>query len=346
MPEFRESTDDQEFRTIGAKYAGCKLEMRDGQPDKITGYASVFYDPHDRGTEYELGKDRYERIMPGAFDKCILEHHDVLGLYNHDRNMVLGRTGSGTMRLSVDQRGLKYEIDPPSVTFSRDLKESLRRGDVSGSSFSFIATREEYASDGPMRVRYVRECRIFDVGPVSEPAYKSTTAVVSKRAAGNLDALAGATTDAGKPRINVGDMVQWWDEEGHSSGVGHYGDMRFGEVHVVIEDGIARLPGGNRAVPGTKEDRALIIRRFADLASGDPEMLEVLGHAFLTRESQVTKVQAEGAIKLLTPSKTVTATSDSTVQASAPVEGEHRVHDKASVAVKLKERERLLAGKA
>jgi HK97 family phage prohead protease len=67
-------------------------------------YGAVFFDPDDSGTEYEMYDDVFERIMPGAFDKALRED-DVRGTFNHDSSCLLGRTASGTMRLSVDRRG-------------------------------------------------------------------------------------------------------------------------------------------------------------------------------------------------------------------------------------------------
>lgn len=144
--------------------------------EPITGYGAVFYDGTER-TEFVLGEERgvkfVERIMPGTFDRAIRDD-DVVGLFNHDDNNVLGRTSSGTMRLSVDQRGLRYEIDPPDTELGRSVAELQKRGDVSGSSFAFLVTDHEIRSDGNIRIREVRDVKLIDVGPVTYPAYKGT----------------------------------------------------------------------------------------------------------------------------------------------------------------------------
>ncbi|MCT7656157.1 HK97 family phage prohead protease [Oceanimonas sp. NS1] len=63
-------------------------------------------------------------------------------LFNHDPNFVLGRTRSGTLALSVDADGLRYEIDPPDTQTVRDLVLApLARGDITGSSFAFAWRR-------------------------------------------------------------------------------------------------------------------------------------------------------------------------------------------------------------
>lgn len=142
-------------------------------PPKIAGYAAVF------GTRSELiGGMFYEEIAPGAFDDVLGQ--DVRGLFNHDRNYLLGRTASGTLRLSVDSRGLAYEIDPPDSQTVRDLVLApLARGDMSGSSFTFrIADGgESWREEGGVVIRTItRIAELRDVGPVAFPAYPDAKA--------------------------------------------------------------------------------------------------------------------------------------------------------------------------
>lgn len=121
-----------------------------------------------------------EKIAPGAFDKA-LAVSDIRGLYNHDPNMILGRVKSGTMRVWVDTDGLRYEI--PDLPASRsDVAEAITRGDVDGNSFSFTVDKDEweYRDDGTI-IRTITEiAELFDVGPVTYPAYPATS--VSMRA--------------------------------------------------------------------------------------------------------------------------------------------------------------------
>ena len=175
-----------EVRDYSAQLASIGLEERDGQEDRIVGYGAVFYDGTP-GTEFQLSEDVYERIAPGAFDNVIKEGHDVLGLFNHNRDYLLGRTGNGTMRLSVDGTGLRYDIEPGDTTIARDVKKMLKRGDVHGSSFAFIVDDERFIRDGKKRIREVRSVRVRDVGPVTEPAYKGSSAKVSKRSLDELE---------------------------------------------------------------------------------------------------------------------------------------------------------------
>jgi uncharacterized protein len=150
-----------------------------GGGQRIVGYAAVFYNPSDPGTEYRLMDDVVERIMPGAFARALRED-DVRGLFNHD-GLPLGRTGAGTMRLSVDAKGLRYEIDPPDTTAARDLLASLARGDVTGSSFSFLPRATTTRRDNGSYILERNDVRLFDVGPVTFPAYPSSMAGLRSR---------------------------------------------------------------------------------------------------------------------------------------------------------------------
>lgn len=155
-----------------------KVEVRaeSDKPKLITGYAAKFYSASDRGTEFNLWGEVWERIMPGAFDRAISERHDVRCLFNHDADNVLGRTTSGTCRLQIDSTGLRYEADenPNDVTWSATAAK-IARGDVSGSSFSFWVRKESWTDDGERIIREILDVDLDDVGPVTFPAYTAAT---------------------------------------------------------------------------------------------------------------------------------------------------------------------------
>ncbi len=169
------------------------IETREGKPSILTGYASVFYDGTP-GTEYKLWDKAVERIAKTAYDRAVKED-DVRALFNHDPNNLLGRTKSGTMRLVVDERGLLYSIDLPDTTLGKDVAESVRRNDLTGSSFSFIPTSVNWRKEGDIEIREILAVELFDVGPVTYPAYESTTAGI--RAVGDVSE-ARASYDAWK----------------------------------------------------------------------------------------------------------------------------------------------------
>jgi hypothetical protein len=179
---------------------------------KIEGYAAVFYRDDDPGTEFELFDGFVERIAPGAFDDVL--DQDVRGLFNHRADNILGRTPE-TMRLSVDDIGLRYEIDLADTTLGRDLQQHLRRGDVTGSSFSFIVEAEEIddPEDGPT-IRTITKFRsLFDVGPVTFPAYQATEANTRSVAEESLDAhrAANAPTRNDAALLDIDEQIMSMD---------------------------------------------------------------------------------------------------------------------------------------
>lgn len=136
----------------------------------IVGYAAV----HNRYSQ-DLG-GFIEIIEPGAFEGR--EKDDVRALFNHDSNIVLGRTTSGTLKLRVDSEGLAYEITPPETTWGRDVAAMIKRGDVTQSSFGFTIPKGgsefEQRSDGVIVHRIKKVARLYDVSPVTFPAYQDT----------------------------------------------------------------------------------------------------------------------------------------------------------------------------
>jgi HK97 family phage prohead protease len=147
--------------------------VEDDKTHKIVGHAAMFN---------KLSEDLWgfrEKIKPGAFAESILRD-DIRALFNHDANYVLGRNKAKTLRLSEDDKGLSIEIDPPDTQWARDLQESIRRGDISQMSFGFVAVKDEWSkvTETKQSVRTLLEVKLFDVSPVTYPAYPSTTVAV------------------------------------------------------------------------------------------------------------------------------------------------------------------------
>lgn len=159
------------------KQARVGIERRAGGKRSIVGYGAVFYNPNDPGTQYDLFAGIIlERVAPTAFNRAQSERHDVRGLVNHDPNIVLGRTAAGTMALSVDQRGLLYDIPIEEGHHEHERYATvIARGDMSGSSFGFRVTAEEWHSEGRNDIRTITDLDLYDVSPVTFPAYEGTS---------------------------------------------------------------------------------------------------------------------------------------------------------------------------
>ena len=136
---------------------------------RIAGYGALF-----NVETYAVGNFS-EKIAKGAFQKSI-KHDDVRCLFNHDQNLVLGRVKSKTLTLQEDDKGLRYKVEPPETQWAKDLLVSIKRGDVSQNSFGFEIVKEtwERRSNG-MNVRVLEEVKLFDVSPVTFPAYSETS---------------------------------------------------------------------------------------------------------------------------------------------------------------------------
>jgi uncharacterized protein len=135
-----------------------------------------------------------ERIMPTTFDRALRED-DVRALFNHDPNFILGRLSAGTLKLSVDPVGLRYQIQAPDTQAARNVLTSIKRGDVTGSSFSFIPHPDggqRTYKDGNRYIRELHSVQLFDVGPVTFPAYQGSTTGV--RALGDPQKAGRATS--------------------------------------------------------------------------------------------------------------------------------------------------------
>ncbi|WP_438748394.1 HK97 family phage prohead protease [Pararhizobium sp. O133] len=144
------------------------VEVRaEGEKRTLTGYAVVW------DSDTTIGDYFVERIAKNAFTKAL--RNDILALVNHDSGRVVGRTKSGTLRLAQDDHGLKVEIDVPDTTDGNDLWKLVERGDVSGMSFSFRATKQEWDESGEMPKRTVIEAELYEVTATPIPAYPDTT---------------------------------------------------------------------------------------------------------------------------------------------------------------------------
>lgn len=147
-------------------------EAEDGEARLVRGYAALY-----NSASEDLGGFT-EVIAPGAFRDAL--GGDTRALINHDANMVLGRTRSGTLRLSEDARGLAVEIDLPETQSARDLRASMARGDVNQMSFGFTVDHDtwDFRDDGTTvrTIHHVGE--LFDVSVVTFPAYPETEAAL------------------------------------------------------------------------------------------------------------------------------------------------------------------------
>lgn len=154
----------REIRTLSRP-----LEVRAADSVRtISGYAAVFNSPSNIGDMWQ------EVIMPGAFTASLASDQDVLALYSHEIERLLGRRSSGTLRLSEDAKGLAIEIDLPDTTDGRDVAVLVERGDLKGMSFGFCVTKQEWDETTNPPKRTIMSVDLFEVTVTADPAYTDT----------------------------------------------------------------------------------------------------------------------------------------------------------------------------
>jgi HK97 family phage prohead protease len=155
----------------------ASAEVRAGSGRKLEGYAAVF------GTPAQIGSFT-ETIRAGAFRASLLAPgKDVLALVDHDPSRLLARTGSGTLRLTEDSRGLHFELDLPDTTLGRDVLTLAERRDLGGMSFGFRVTDEAWPASSQRELRTVDLVEISIVQAF--PAYSQTSVAARARITGD-----------------------------------------------------------------------------------------------------------------------------------------------------------------
>jgi uncharacterized protein len=146
----------------------------------VSGYAALF-----NVRSQNLGTATapwFEVVMPGSLPD--LTKQDCRALLNHEPSKILARSkfGKGTLSLSIDSRGLKYSFVAPNSTVGNDLIESLARKDIDQSSFSFIVEKDNWITEGNVRIRQIVKIKsLLDISPVVYPAYAEATSQVRSK---------------------------------------------------------------------------------------------------------------------------------------------------------------------
>lgn len=158
----------------------AEVRKADDDPEsrRVSGYAAVFGSSSLPLMDWDHGE--FEEVIDrNAFDG-VIEQSDVFAVLNHDNSRgVLGRSvnGTGSLSLSVDDHGLRYEFDAPRTALGDELLEGLRRGDITASSFAFSVQDDiwEERDDKTYKRTILKIGRLYDVSPVYNPAYPDTS---------------------------------------------------------------------------------------------------------------------------------------------------------------------------
>lgn len=208
LAELRDGTGDIAERRV----APANTEIRANADGSWTliGHAAVFDSVASLGTFSET-------IKRGAFRRVLNQDGlDVRCLFNHDANLVLGRT-PGTLTLREDPQGLAYEVNVAPTTAGNDLKVLLERGDVTQSSFAFKVGAQEWRDmpDGSLQRIITDFADLLDVSPVTYPAYSDTTASVRSALVSSTGSSEQEVGGAAKqPNDQANDSPRRADEKG------------------------------------------------------------------------------------------------------------------------------------
>lgn len=187
---------------------------------QITGYGIVF-NSDSLPLSVSDGANGSVRVVEQITQRSLenADMSDVISAYNHNFEKILGRTTSNTLTLTTDQRGVKYTVKAGNQTYANDLLESLQRGDVAGSSFVFTYDYNEgyefeERADGTLIATPRKITKVYEMGPVTSPAYPETTAQnrngeLQKAVQRHLEAQrAQPGPDVDEPQIDGPDEVE------------------------------------------------------------------------------------------------------------------------------------------
>ena len=156
-----------------------RFETKEDGQEVVVGYGSIF-----NSRSENLG-GFYEYISPTAISQETIAKSDVRALINHDANLVLARSTTGTLYLSIDEKGLRYEFTIPETSYGKDLAINMKNGNINQSSFAFTVGSDEWSTDEDGNdVRTITSIdKLYDVSPVTYPAYSQADSdlVVAQR---------------------------------------------------------------------------------------------------------------------------------------------------------------------
>ncbi|MDE9553548.1 HK97 family phage prohead protease, partial [Xenorhabdus bovienii] len=143
---------------------------------KLTGYVVKW-----NSRSHVLWDEFVEQFTPNAFTNSLTNNTDIRALYEHDHMNLLGRTAPGTLQLSEDATGLRFELTPPETQLGRDVLTLVERGDISGMSFGFRAIKDQWDVGQEPYIRTVLEAELREITITSLPAYPESGVEIAKR---------------------------------------------------------------------------------------------------------------------------------------------------------------------
>jgi HK97 family phage prohead protease len=294
-----------ERRTYTVRNVEARSE--DGEM-RLSGYAAVFNEP-------SLPLPFREYIAPGAFRKTLQETPDVRLLINHE-GLPLARTKNGTMTLTEDEVGLRFDAVLADTSESRDLYKLIDRGDVDQMSFAFRVIRQKWNGDRSERTLTEVSLADGDVSVVTYPAYPATSVearealikavqavkegrevtgeslivletVFSDLQEGHEYVMRAVEMMATLLNIEEGGYDEDEEEEDSVRAVDVVGDFvewdssggtARGRIEHVMREGVLGIPDTDFSVTAEEGDPAILIRVYREVRDGYEPTETLVGH--------------------------------------------------------------------
>ena len=268
---------------------------------RLSGYAAVFNDA-------SVPLPFKERIAPGAFRKTLSESPDVRLLINHE-GLPLARTKNGTLKLTEDDRGLRFDAELADTQEARDIYTLVQRGDVDQMSFAFRVIRQNWSKDKTERTLTEVSLSDGDVSVVTYPAYPTTSVEARKKIADALDAIKeGRKLDEDSIKALRDYLAELLDMEGEEDDedeeyeeeeeeedieedsvravdvVGDFvewdssGGTARGRIEHVMREGVLGIPDTDFSITAEEGDPAILIRVYREVRDGWEATEVLVGH--------------------------------------------------------------------
>lgn len=179
--DYKRASNESECRilnNIECKYE-CRFSQEGDKEEFISGMGIVY------NSETEILPGIFESVRPGAFSKSLNRFNEIKSFINHDPSLILSTTRSTPpLEITDNEQSLFFVSPIPPTSYGRDLAINVDRGNISGASFSFMIHEggEVYSIDDQGNYhREIISAEIYEVGPVTNPAYQQTTVALRNK---------------------------------------------------------------------------------------------------------------------------------------------------------------------
>lgn len=277
----------------------------DDSTKTITGYALKFGEPSkDLGGFVEV-------ITADALKEVDLSN--VILLHGHDYSKPLASVKAGTLKLEVDEIGLKFEATLTDTSYAKDVYENIKAGIVDSMSFGFEVGLDSFEEDeGGTVTRSIESMKaLHEISTVTVPAYDQTNVQVSTRSytkflEGKGDNMKLKTLDKQNQNTEVrsfesfirakGEVRDGLTTAANSAGVvvpseviGEVFDLKRSEYNLAQYATVKPVSNGQGKYPVATNQTAVLATKeeLAQIADVDADMFTQVQYAVATRAGKI-----------------------------------------------------------